>query len=113
MFFKNEQEIKQGLQKVKLAFKDVCFYYNDEGRKLLDEKGKSSFKEIYNIWFKIKNLKDKYEKVFEIKEHHHYINGSVFDKVSNNLWSNYIEECMNFRIGLLIFIHKHHQNHYV
>jgi len=29
MFFKNEQEIKEGLKKVKLAFKDVCFYYND------------------------------------------------------------------------------------
>ena len=104
-FFQNHQELKEGLQKVKKSFKHVVFYYNDEGKDLLDEQGKKSFKELYNIWFKIKSLNDKYEKIFEIKQHHHYINGSVFDECSNHLWRNYIEECMDFRIGLNIFVH--------
>ena len=105
-FFKNKTEIKEGLQKVKKSFKQVVLYYNDEGKDLLDEDGKKSFKELYNVWFNIKSLNDKYEKVFEIKAYHRYINGSNFDDLSNGLWKNYIEECMDFRIGLMIFIYE-------
>jgi hypothetical protein len=112
MSFENKDDIKKELQNVKKAFKEVVFYYNKDGKAFLEEEGKTGFKELvaykllrYNIWFKIKNLDDKYEKVFEIKEYHNTINASEFDK-NNNLWINYISCCMAFRVRLLMFIQK-------
>ena len=106
MSFENKDDVKKELQGVKKAFKEVVFYYNKDGKAFLDDDGKTAFKELYNIWFKIKNLDDKYEKVFEIKEYHNIINASEFDKNSNNLWINYISCCMAFRVRLLIFVQK-------
>jgi hypothetical protein len=106
MSYENKDDVKKGLQKVKKAFKEVVLFYNKDGKALLDDEGKTAFKELYNIWFKIKNLDDKYEKVFEIKQYHNSINASNFDKNSDNLWINYISCCMSFRVKLLIFVQK-------
>lgn len=83
----------------KRKFVEVVKNYNAGGKQKLTSDQKLHFIELRDFW---KNASEStHPKMFwDIKDHHHYVNGSQFSMNNGDCWRNYIEACMKLRLEI-------------
>ena len=100
----SNHNFQEQIKDIKKSFKKVSLYYNTKGKDLLNSTQKNNFKLLHNFWSKPTKeiLNNGIEDFFALKEYHTYINCTDFDKLSDNIWKDYIEIFMKFRINLMM-----------
>jgi len=94
-------EIIKEIKITKKKFKKVIIYINENEdiKNSLSEVIKDNLKELIKMW---QNNEDaEFDYYFEMKKYHTYINKQFTNEILNNMWEDYIESGLSFRVKLM------------